>query len=74
MMHLGGVLVLSVAVIPERLSILTDLQTDGALKAGSLHVLALHVKSQVCLLGDILGIDFLLLCGITYFLSKMSVP
>jgi hypothetical protein len=56
--------VLSVAVIPERLSILTDLQTDGALKAGSLHVLALHVKPQVCLSGDSI---FFLSCGITFF-------
>ncbi len=55
---------LSVAVIPERLSILTDLQTDGALKAGSLHVLALHVKPQVCLSGDSI---FFLSCGITFF-------
>jgi hypothetical protein len=56
--------VLSVAVIPERLSILTDLQTDGALEPGSLHVLALHVKPQVCLLGDSI---FFLSCGITFF-------
>jgi hypothetical protein len=73
MMHLGGVLVLSVAVIPERLSILTDMQTDGALKAGSLHVLALHVKPQVCLSGEILGFDFLINVW-NNLLSKMSVP
>jgi hypothetical protein len=66
--------VLSVAVIPERLSILTDLQTDGALKAGSLHVLALHVKPQVCLLGEIFGFDFLFILRNNLFIYKMSVP
>jgi hypothetical protein len=42
--------VLSIAMIPERLSVLADLKANRALEAGPLHVLALHVEPQVGLL------------------------
>ena len=42
--------VLSVAVVPERLSVLADLLADGALEpARALQVLTLHVDPQVSL-------------------------